>query len=71
MNPSDQIIITVKKMKDGTVSEEKDMSVPVTAKISEIFPGAEVKKKLSESDSFQAANILYGEILEISYPKGR
>ena len=68
MNSADEnIIITVIKMKDGNKIEEKDMSVPVTSKISEIFPDLEARKivALSGNDSFETAGVLYGDILEI------
>lgn len=69
---NENIIVTV-KITEGKVTEEKDMSVPVTAKISEIFPpNSEVRKivALNKEDSFETAGVLYGDILEVKCTKG-
>ncbi len=69
---NENIIVTV-KITEGKVTEEKDMSVPVTAKISEIFPpNLEVRKivALNKEDSFETAGVLYGDILEVKCTKG-
>lgn len=69
---NENIIVTV-KITEGKVTEEKDMSVPVTAKISEIFSSnLEVRKivALNKEDSFETAGVLYGDILEVKCTKG-
>lgn len=69
MNVSTQIIITIID-KD---QKKKDVSVPVTAKISEIFPEQAIIKngKILNADmTFQSSGILYGDILELCNNKG-
>lgn len=76
MNASGQIIITIKETINGNI-KQKDISVPVLAKLTEVFPEGVVKKEncsetipLKSDTSFQSANILYGDILEVNYSKG-